>query len=179
MSDFRRCQCQGRWIIIQQRALWGLKTMLLYFCIFHLLSFSHLFPLKNACFDFSLHRARSTPVMTRFTSNLQKGELDCDEKQIDCHMQQIIFKKNNSEDNYSTCHMQQIIFKKIIPRTIIQHATCNRWFWERKNLGKVIQTLRCLQVPRGQSGPLLPVGGVQVQFKTSSSTSFEFLKIDI
>ena len=160
MADFRRCQCQGRWIIIQQRALWGLKTMLLYFCIFHLLSFSHLFPLKNACFDFSLHRARSTPVMTRFTSNLQKGELDCDEKQIDCHM-------------------QQIIFKKIIPRTIIQHATCNRWFWERKNLGKVIQTLQCLQVPRGQSGPLLPVGGVQVKFKTSSSTYFEFLKIDI
>ena len=81
--------------------------MLLYFCIFHLLSFSHLFPLKNARFDFSLHRARSTPVMTRFTSNLQKGELDCHEKQIDCHM-------------------QQIIFKKIIPRTIIQQATCNR-----------------------------------------------------
>ena len=47
-----------------------------------------------------------------------------------------------------------------------------------KNLGKVIQTLQCLQVPRGQSGPLLPVGGVQVQFKTLS-TSYEFLKIDI
>ena len=55
------------------------------------------------------------------------------------------------------------------------HATDN---FEEKNLGKVIQTLQCLQVPRGQSGPLLPVGGVQVQFKTLS-TSYEFLKIDI
>ena len=153
--------------------------MLLYFCIFHLLSFSHLFPLKNARFDFSLHRARSTPVMTRFTSNLQKGELDCDEKQIDCHMQQIIFKKNNSEDNYSTCHMQQIIFKRNNSEDNCLTCHMQQIILKKKILGKVIQTLQCLQVPRGQSGPLLPVGGVQVQFKTSSSTSFEFLKIDI